>query len=120
MTSTGQFFTDFLHSRRLGYYFDCTLSVFLHFFIPASFTPHDKGKISIMLQKISHDRLFKELITTLFFEFLQLFVPELAADVDLHSFEFVNKELISDAADGKVYLADIVVKCRFKGRKDIF
>lgn len=73
-----------------------------------------------MPRKISHDRLFKELITTFFFEFLQLFVPEIAADVDPHSFEFVNKELISDAADGKVYLADIVVKCRFKGSQRYF
>ncbi|MEA5594066.1 hypothetical protein [Rivularia sp. UHCC 0363] len=31
---------------------------------------------------INHDRLFKELISTFFIEFLELFLPEIASDID--------------------------------------
>ena len=34
---------------------------------------------------VDHDRLFKELLTTFFFEFLDLFFPRLAAQIDRES-----------------------------------
>ena len=68
-----------------------------------------------MAKTISHDKLFKELIKTFFFEFIELFLPELAADIEPDSFEFLDKELIANVRDGSVLEADIVVKCRFRG-----
>ncbi len=40
---------------------------------------------------MDHDRLFKELLTTFFPQFLQLFCPELAANVDPDSLEFLGQ-----------------------------
>jgi hypothetical protein len=46
--------------------------------------PHPIGRVPA----VDHDRLFKELLTTFFFEFLDLFFPRLAARVDRESIEF--------------------------------
>ena len=56
---------------------------------------------------VDHDRLFKELLTTFFFEFLDLFFPELAAQIDRESIEFLSQELFPDLLDGAEYQADI-------------
>ena len=69
---------------------------------------------------IDHDRLFKELITTFFVEFLELFFPKLAAMLDRDSIEFLSQEHFVDLLDGKEYLADIIVKARFKGDPAFF
>ncbi len=39
-------------------------------------------------ETISHDQNFKELISTFFLEFLELFVPDLAKDIDPDSIRF--------------------------------
>jgi hypothetical protein len=67
-----------------------------------------------------HDRLFKELLTTFFFEFLDLFFPRLAAQADRESIEFLSQELFPDLLDGAEYRADILVKARFKGQDACF
>ena len=72
-----------------------------------------------MDDSISHDQLFKELITTFFYDFLELFLPELAAEIDPESIEFIDKETFSDFA-GDVLEADIVAKCKFKGTDRYF
>ena len=41
-----------------------------------------------------HDRLFKELLTTFFADFLELFAPDLAHAVVPESLEFLDKELL--------------------------
>ena len=69
---------------------------------------------------VDHDRLFKELLTTFFFEFLDLFFPELAARMDRESIEFLSQELFSNLLDGAEYRADILVKVRFKGQDACF
>ena len=68
-----------------------------------------------MTEFISHDQLFKELIKTFFYEFLQLFTPELAAEIDPESIELLDKETFSDAVSGDVLEADIVAKCKYRG-----
>ena len=73
-----------------------------------------------MTEFISHDQLFKELITTFFYEFLQLFLPEIAAEIDPESIEFLDKETFSDVASGEALEADIVAKCKFKGSDKYF
>ncbi len=44
-------------------------------------------------ENIDHDRLFKELISTFFIEFLDLFLPEIAIDVDRNSIQFLPETL---------------------------
>jgi hypothetical protein len=55
-----------------------------------------------------HDRLFKELLTTFFFEFLDLFFPALAAQTVPESIEFLSQELFPNLLDGAEYRADIL------------
>ena len=64
---------------------------------------------------MDHDRLFKELLTTFFVDFLKLFCPELAANVDRDSVEFLDKEIFTDVAHGEMHEADIIAKARFQG-----
>ncbi len=69
---------------------------------------------------VDHDRFFKELITTFLLEFLLLFFPKLAESLDPDSIEFLSQEHFDNLLDGDQYLADIVVKARFKGDDDAF
>src|SRR5271168_1385780 len=64
----------------------------------------------VRVPAVDHDRLFKELLTTFFFEFLDLFFSELAAQIDRESIEFLSQELFPDLLDGAEYQADILVK----------
>ena len=65
---------------------------------------------------MGHDRLFKELLTTFFVEFIELFFPELAAYLDRDSIEFLDKEVFTDVTHGERHEADIVAKTRFRGK----
>jgi hypothetical protein len=67
-----------------------------------------------------HDRLFKELISTFFLEFLELFLPGLRACVDGGSIEFLDKEIFVDVTSGHRLEPDLVAKVRFKGRPSFF
>ncbi|MBN8587068.1 MAG: hypothetical protein J0L94_01975 [Rhodothermia bacterium] len=46
-------------------------------------------------EPIDHDSLFKELIRVFTYEFITLFAPKLAADLDRDSFEFWTKNCSS-------------------------
>lgn len=63
--------------------------------------------------QIDHDRFFKELLSTFFIEFLDLFFPKLAATVNRDSLEFLNQELYVNQLDGEQYRADLIVKARW-------
>lgn len=65
---------------------------------------------------MDHDRLFKELLTTFFVEFIELFFPELEAYLDRNSVEFLDKEIFTDVTHGERHEADIVAKARFRGK----
>jgi hypothetical protein len=52
---------------------------------------------------IDHDRLFKELISTFFIEFLELFFPQVLAYTDTSSIEFLDKEIFTDVTEGEEY-----------------
>ena len=56
---------------------------------------------------IDHDRLFKELLTTFFVEFLELFFPKLAASIDRDSIEFLSQEHFVNFLEGHEYHADM-------------
>lgn len=69
---------------------------------------------------IDHDRLFKELLSTFFVEFLDLFFPELSRDLDRSSLVFLDKELFTDVTRGERREADLVVKAQFRGQPSFF
>ncbi|MGH9839760.1 MAG: Rpn family recombination-promoting nuclease/putative transposase [Blastocatellia bacterium] len=69
---------------------------------------------------IDHDRIFKELIKTFFVEFLELFFPEVHADLDVRSIEFLDKQVFTDVTEGEKHEADLVVKARFRGQESFF
>ena len=69
---------------------------------------------------IDHDRLFKELLTTFFWEFIELFLPEITAYLDRDSISFLDKEIFTDVTAGARYEADIVAKIRFRGQESFF
>ena len=68
----------------------------------------------------NHDRLFKELISTFFVEFLDLFLPEVLAYLDARSIEFMDKEIFTDVTSGERLEPDLVVKVKFKGIPSFF
>ena len=65
---------------------------------------------------VDHDRLFKELLTTFFLDFLELFAPELSQAVDPASVEFLEKELFTDVLAGERHEVDLLVKLRWRGQ----
>src|SRR5437667_10170422 len=69
---------------------------------------------------IDHDRLFKELLIAFFFEFLELFLPEVAAYLDKRSLTFLDKEIFTDVTSGERHEVDIVAQARFKEQKSCF
>ncbi|NJO08067.1 MAG: DUF4351 domain-containing protein [Chloroflexaceae bacterium] len=69
---------------------------------------------------VDHDHLFKELITTFFIEFLELFCPDVLTSMDTTRIEFLDKEALTDIIGGDVYEVDIVAKVAFKGGDAFF
>jgi hypothetical protein len=62
---------------------------------------------------IDHDRLFKELLSTFFLEFLELFLPELRATIDPNSIQFLPQEYFADLTAGEEKIIDLyqINKC---------
>ena len=71
-------------------------------------------------QRIDHDRLFKELLTTFFVEFLEAFVPDIPPYLNRDSIHFLDKEIFTDITDGSRYESDIVVQAQFQGQESLF
>ena len=69
---------------------------------------------------MNHDQLFKELLTTFFVEFLQLFFPPVVDYLDANSVEFLDKEVFTDVTSGEAHVVDLVAKCRVRGRAAFF
>jgi len=67
-----------------------------------------------------HDRLFKELISTFFLEFLELFFTDVLAYLEGGSIEFLDKEIFTDVTSGARLEPDLVAKVRFKGSSAFF
>ncbi|KHF31035.1 hypothetical protein LR68_00525 [Anoxybacillus sp. BCO1] len=65
---------------------------------------------------IDHDRLFKELITTFFEEFLLLFFPHVHEHIDFQHVSFLSEELFTDVTVGEKYRVDLLVETKLKGR----
>jgi Domain of unknown function (DUF4351) len=71
---------------------------------------------SPMSDKIDHDQLFKQLIGTFFVEFLDLFVPELAVNIDRDNLEFLPQEYFTDIIEGDRRAMDLVVRINLRRR----
>ncbi len=69
---------------------------------------------------VDHDRIFKELLSNFFAEFVELFLPDVAAYLDQASFEFLDKEVFTDVTAGEKREVDLVVKARFRGEEAFF
>lgn len=69
---------------------------------------------------MDHDRLFKELLSTFFVEFVEAFLPDVALYLDPTSLEFLDKEVFTDVTAGRKHTADLVVKTRFRGQETFF
>ena len=69
---------------------------------------------------MDHDRLFKELLTTFFWEFVEAFLPEVAGYLDRDSVTFLDKEVFTDVTAGERHEVDLVAQGRFKGHDSCF
>lgn len=68
----------------------------------------------------NHDRLFKELISTFFLEFVDLFLPKVGAYLERDSVLFLDKEVFTDVTSGQRREADLVIRARFQKRESFF
>ncbi|MBD2066726.1 DUF4351 domain-containing protein [Leptolyngbya sp. FACHB-671] len=69
---------------------------------------------------IDHDRLFKELLSTFFVEFIDLFLPEVSAYLEPNSLTFLNTEVFTDVTEGDRHEADLLVQANFRGEDSCF
>src|SRR5687767_13703545 len=69
---------------------------------------------------MNHDQLFKQLLTNFFYEFIELFLPDVAAFTDRGAIEFLNKEVFTDLTAGERHEVDLVVKSRFRNEPTFF
>ena len=65
--------------------------------------------------RIDHDRLFKELLSTFFEEFLLLFFPNVYEHIDVHHLSFLTEELFTDVTAGEKHRVDLLVETKMKG-----
>ncbi len=69
---------------------------------------------------IDHDRLFKELLSTFFVEFIELFFPDVMAYLEPESVTFPNLEVFTDVTAGERYETDLLAQARFRGQESYF
>ncbi|ANV83157.1 flagellar assembly protein H [Picosynechococcus sp. PCC 7003] len=73
-----------------------------------------------MTRSIDHDLLFKELLTTFFWDFLALFAPEILETAEQDSLIFLTQEVFNDLPGQTRRNVDIVAKLRFRGQETCF
>ncbi|KAF3889280.1 MULTISPECIES: DUF4351 domain-containing protein [Nostocales] len=64
---------------------------------------------------IDHDRLFKELLSTFFIEFIELFFPQIASTIDRESIHFLPQEYFADLTSGEDKIIDLLVEVKQAG-----
>lgn len=69
-----------------------------------------------MSKTIDHDQLFKQLLSTFFLEFLDLFAHELAGYIDRESLEFLPQEYFTDLIEGERRAMDLVARVNLRRR----
>ena len=63
-----------------------------------------------------HDRLFKELLSTFFVEFLDLFAPQVACQIDRDSVRFLPQEYFADLSTGEKKIIDLLAEVKLLGQ----
>ncbi|MEH1873588.1 DUF4351 domain-containing protein [Nostoc sp.] len=69
---------------------------------------------------IDHDRLFKELISNFFPEFIELFFPDISAYWERDSIEFLPQEIFTDVTEGERKILDIVLQVSVRNQDTLF
>jgi hypothetical protein len=69
---------------------------------------------------IDHDRLFKELIQTFFWEFIELFLPEVLEYVAQDSLTFLPEEIFTDVTSGDKRKIDLLAQVKWQGQDSFF
>lgn len=69
---------------------------------------------------IDHDRLFKELLSIFFVDFVELFLPEVLPYLDTSFLNFLDKEVFTDVTAGKRYETDLIVETKFLEQQTCF
>jgi predicted transposase/invertase (TIGR01784 family) len=72
------------------------------------------------LMSIDHDRLFKELISTFFIEFIELFLPDVARYIDPISIQFLPEEVLIDVTAGDKKIVDLLAKVKYREQDAYF
>ncbi|MBD2387420.1 DUF4351 domain-containing protein [Cylindrospermum sp. FACHB-282] len=73
-----------------------------------------------MTESIDHDCLFKELLSTFFIEFIELFFPEVINYLDTDSVTLLDKEMFTDVTAGEKYETDLIAQVTFRGERSYF
>jgi hypothetical protein len=70
---------------------------------------------------MDHDRLFKELLSVFFFDFVDLFLPDVSAYIDKDfGFHPMNSELLNDERPGAIRSVDLLMRVKFRGEETCF
>jgi hypothetical protein len=64
--------------------------------------------IQTRAENIDHDRLFKELLSTFFWEFLELFLPDVIEYMERDSISFLPEEVFTDVTSGERRKVDLL------------
>ncbi|PZV07856.1 MAG: flagellar assembly protein H [Leptolyngbya sp.] len=64
---------------------------------------------------MNHDELFKQLLSTFFIEFLELFLPQVADSIDRNSVTFLPQEYFADLTVGEKQVIDLLAEVRLSG-----
>jgi predicted transposase/invertase (TIGR01784 family) len=64
-----------------------------------------------------HDQLFKELLSTFFVEFLELFYPQVASAIDPDSVRFLPQQYFADLNTGELKIIDLLAEVRLAGQE---
>ncbi len=67
-----------------------------------------------------HDELFKQLLSTFFIEFLELFLPQVAGSIDRDSVTFLPQEYFADLTIGEKKVIDLLAEVRLAGQETGF
>ncbi len=73
-----------------------------------------------MSEAINHDRLFKQLISTFFVEFIELFFPQVMTYLDTKSVTLLDKEIFTDLTEGDRHESDLIAQVKWKGENSFF
>jgi predicted transposase/invertase (TIGR01784 family) len=68
------------------------------------------------MTEIDHDQLFKELLSTFFIEFLELFFPQIVAVIDPDSVSFLPQEYFADLTVGETKIVDLLAQVKLAGQ----